>query len=69
MKKLLMLVAGFMLPGIMFASEADLVIPEDIKSQNILYWGFLITVLGFVFGLYQFVKVKKLMEIFMRISQ
>jgi K(+)-stimulated pyrophosphate-energized sodium pump len=44
----------------MFASEADLVIPADIKSQNILYWGFLITVLGFLFGLYQFVRVRKL---------
>ncbi len=43
-----------------FASEADLVIPDAIKSQNILYWGFLITFAGFMFGLYQFVQVKKI---------
>ncbi len=43
-----------------FASEADLVIPEDIKSQSILYWGFLITFAGFMFGLYQFTQVKKI---------
>lgn len=42
------------------ASEADLVIPDGIKDQNILYWGFLITMGGFLFGLYQFVKVKKI---------
>ncbi len=44
----------------MFASEADLVIPESIKNQNVLYYGFLITTLGMLFGLYQFMKVKKL---------
>lgn len=47
-------------PAMSFASEADLVIPDAIKSQNILYWGFLITFAGFMFGLYQFVKVKKI---------
>ncbi|MBU0765498.1 MAG: sodium/proton-translocating pyrophosphatase, partial [Bacteroidetes bacterium] len=61
MKKLLLL--GLLLvtsPLAIFASEADLVIPESIKSQYILYWGFLITVLGMLFGLYQFLRVKKL---------
>lgn len=43
-----------------FASEADLVIPAEIKSQTILYWGFLITFAGFLFGLYQFVRVRKI---------
>jgi len=42
------------------ASEADLVIPEGVKSQSILYWGFLITLAGFLFGFYQFVQVKKI---------
>jgi K(+)-stimulated pyrophosphate-energized sodium pump len=42
------------------ASEADLVIPDSMKDQNILYWGFLIVTLGLLFGFYQFVKVKKL---------
>jgi len=43
-----------------FASEADLVIPDAIKSESILYFGFLITALGMLFGLYQFMKVRKL---------
>ena len=34
-------------PFICFASEADLKIPEAIHSEKILYWGFLITILGF----------------------
>jgi K(+)-stimulated pyrophosphate-energized sodium pump len=60
MKKLFTLLSVFLLPALAFASEADLVIPADIKNQSILYWGFLITVLGLMFGLYQFVQVKKL---------
>jgi K(+)-stimulated pyrophosphate-energized sodium pump len=60
MKRLLPLFALFALPIFSFASEANLVIPEGMKSQNILYWGFLITIAGFMFGLYQFVKVKKI---------
>jgi len=43
-----------------FASEADLQIPEAIKSESILYYGFLVTLLGMLFGLYQFMKVRKL---------
>ncbi|RLD37855.1 MAG: sodium-translocating pyrophosphatase, partial [Bacteroidetes bacterium] len=39
---------------------ADLVIPDGVKSQSILYWGFLITLIGFLFGAYQFMKVKKI---------
>jgi len=49
-----------MLPVFSFASEADLVIPKGIMEESILYWGFLITIAGFMFGLYQFVKVKKI---------
>lgn len=49
-----------LVPFLANASEADLVVPDSIKSENILYWGFLITILGMLFGLYQFVKVKKL---------
>lgn len=56
---LISLVTLFM-PFIALASEADLVIPEAIKSQTVLYWGFLITILGMVFGLYQFMRVRKL---------
>lgn len=60
MKKLIAILAGFMLPVFGMASEADLIIPDAIKEQNILYWGFLITIAGFLFGLYQFVQVKKI---------
>jgi len=60
MKKLLSLLSVFIMPALTYAGEADLVIPSDIKNQSILYWGFLITVLGLMFGLYQFVQVKKL---------
>jgi K(+)-stimulated pyrophosphate-energized sodium pump len=48
------------LPFLASASEADLVIPDGMRSETILYWGFLITILGFLFGLYQFMHVKKI---------
>ncbi len=60
MKKILMLFALFAAPALVSASEADLVIPDGVKDQSILYWGFLITFAGFLFGLYQFMKVKKI---------
>ena len=59
-KKLLSLLMLTAAPFVTMASEADLVIPDSVKDKGILYWGFLITVLGFAFGLYQFLKVKKL---------
>lgn len=60
MKKVFTIVSLAFLPVFAIASEADLVIPAGIKDQPILYWGFLITFAGFLFGLYQFVKVKKI---------
>ena len=60
MKKTLIIFGTLLMPMFSFASEADLVIPEGIKSQNILYWGFLITVLGMLFGFYQYMKVRNL---------
>jgi K(+)-stimulated pyrophosphate-energized sodium pump len=60
MKKLIAILIGLMLPVLTMASEADLVIPNSIKEQSILYWGFLITIVGMLFGLYQFVQVKKI---------
>ena len=47
-------------PILSMASEADLKIPEEIKGQSILYYGFVITILGLFFGFYQFMRVKKL---------
>jgi len=60
MKKILSFFTLLSLPFITMASEADLVIPEGVKQQDILYWGFLITFAGFLFGFYQFVQVKKI---------
>jgi K(+)-stimulated pyrophosphate-energized sodium pump len=60
MKKILSMLALFAAPIIASASEADLVIPDGVKAESILYWGFLITFAGFLFGLYQFMKVKKI---------
>lgn len=60
MKKLFTLLTLSLLPVLSFASEADLIIPDEVRSQTILYWGFLITFFGFLFGLYQFLKVKKI---------
>ncbi len=47
-------------PLISNASEADLVIPDSIKDNSILYWGFIVTIAGFIFGLFQFIRVKKI---------
>lgn len=60
MKKLFTLFAVLTLPAFAMASEADLVIPTGMKSENILYWGFLITFAGFLFGFQQYKKVKKI---------
>jgi len=59
-KKLPWIVAGVLMPVVMKASEADLKVPEAIKNENILYYGFIICILGLLFGFYQFMKVKKL---------
>ncbi|MBI5541201.1 MAG: sodium-translocating pyrophosphatase [Bacteroidia bacterium] len=57
---ILALMVAIFAPILSMASEADLKIPEEIKGQSILYYGFVITILGLLFGLYQFMKVKKL---------
>ncbi len=60
MKKILTVLALFAAPILARASEADIVIPPGMKTEYILYWGFLITIAGFLFGLYQFARVKKI---------
>jgi K(+)-stimulated pyrophosphate-energized sodium pump len=60
MKKFFTFFTLSLLPVFTFASEADLVIPDGVKNETILYYGFIITILGMLFGLYQFTKVKKL---------
>ncbi len=60
MKRAITILTSLLLPFLTMASEADLVIPAGIRDQSILYWGFLITIAGFMFGLFQFLKVKKI---------
>jgi len=60
MKKIIAILIVLIFPTKILASEADLVIPDAIKEQSILYWGFLITIAGLFFGFYQFVRVKKI---------
>ncbi|NLU50987.1 MAG: sodium-translocating pyrophosphatase [Syntrophomonadaceae bacterium] len=48
-------------PAVAFASEANLKIPHLSQGQNnLLLGGIVVCVLGMLFGLYQFMKVKKL---------
>jgi len=60
MKRTITFLSALFLPFLTMASEANLVIPAGIRDQSILYWGFLITLAGFMFGLFQFLKVKKI---------
>ena len=63
MKKLTILLATIAFPLFAFASEADLEMPMGFASNpstRILYWGFLIVILGLLFGFWQFNRVKKL---------
>lgn len=49
------------IPLTAFASEADLVTPELSRGQNnLLYAGMLVCILGMLFGLFQFIRVKKI---------
>lgn len=60
MKKFAISLATLVAPVLLHAGEADLRIPNTIKDQHILYWGFLVTALGLLFGFYQFTRVKNL---------
>ena len=59
--QLLLTLVLITMPVLTFGSEADLKIPELRSDQNqLLLFGFVICFLGLLFGLYQFLKVKKL---------
>jgi K(+)-stimulated pyrophosphate-energized sodium pump len=61
MKKIILLLVSILIPAFIFASEADLKIPNLSENQNhLLLFGFLICLLGMLFGLYQYRKVMKL---------
>jgi K(+)-stimulated pyrophosphate-energized sodium pump len=52
-----------LLVGNTFASEADLVIPENLLSHpniNLLYIGIAICALGLIFGIYTFIRTKNI---------
>lgn len=63
MKKALYALVAMMLPTALYASEANLKMPEGFASDSktsILYWGFAVVLLGVLFGYLQFCRVKKL---------
>ncbi|MFA5879596.1 MAG: sodium-translocating pyrophosphatase [Candidatus Margulisiibacteriota bacterium] len=61
-KLLALLLAGItFMPNLLFASEADLVLPDlgktifyGISGHNLLLWGLIVCAFGFLFGLIQF---------------
>lgn len=69
-KYMLALLATIMSAGNAAASEVDLILPDlgvgyeffgySITGSQILFYGLLICVFGLLFGLYEFVKIKKL---------
>lgn len=69
MKKLISFLILIAIPFISMASEADLPIPDlsnsyfnsiGMNGHALLAWGIFIIVLGMLFGLWQFMKIKKL---------
>ena len=63
MKKIFSALVGLMLPASLLASEANLKMPDGFAqapATSVLYWGFLVIVLGMLFGYWQFVKVRRL---------
>ena len=60
MKKSGIILLSLIMPFFVHAGEADLKIPDAVHSSSILYWGFLVTICGLIFGLYHYMKIKKL---------
>ena len=63
MKKVLSALTMLLAPLALMASEANLKMPEGFATSSdasVLYWGFLVVVLGMLFGYWQFHKVSKL---------
>jgi len=46
-------------PILGFSSEADLVIPDAVRNNPLLIWGFIFTFLGLAFAFWQYTRVKK----------
>ena len=60
MKKSLLLLMALASSLAMNASEADLKMPDQLHDISFLHWGFLVCVLGMLFGVYHFMKTKSL---------
>ena len=60
MKKTLFLLLALVSSLGLHASEADLVMPPSLHEISFLHWGFLVCVLGMLFGVYHFMKTKSL---------
>lgn len=60
MKKICPFLLSLFMPFLVFAGEADLKIPEAVHADPTLYWGFLVTTLGLLFGVYHYMRIKKL---------
>jgi K(+)-stimulated pyrophosphate-energized sodium pump len=61
LKAILSLAMLSLTPAIAVASEANLKIPNLSQGQNnLLLYGIMVCVLGMLFGLYQFIKVKRI---------
>ncbi len=69
MRKIISLFSLLVVPTILSASEADLPIPDlrdsyfnnlGMDGHSLLAWGIFIIVLGMLFGLWQFLKIRKL---------
>ena len=68
MKKILTSVMLLLLPAFMFASEADLKLPNfgdvtffngALSAKALLLWGSIIVILGLLFGLFQAMRIQK----------
>ena len=60
MKKFFILLLALATSLGMSASEADLVMPSSLHDLSFLHWGFLVCILGMLFGVYHFMKTKSL---------
>ncbi len=69
MKKILSFLSLLLLPVLTFASEADLPIPDLKKSffpvfgvdgATLLLWGTIIILIGILFGIYQYSRIRKI---------
>lgn len=67
-KKILSVLSLLLFPAMMFASEADLTLPNfadvtffdgAVSAKALLLWGSIIVILGLLFGLFQALKIKK----------